>query len=735
MAQTLGELVLKLQLDQAQFQTQLNKIQADVKKTSGNFGVLGTALKALPWAAAAAGIYRVGAAIAKASSDAQETQQKFNVVFSGIQVQATETAKRLSESFRLADQTSKELLSSTANILQSFGFAGEESLKFSERIVNLSADLISFTNNAMGIEGAVSAITKSFLGEAEQLKSLGKIALVEYLQPIAKAQGKNIETMTRQERALFTFNEILKQSKNEVGDYARSWMSPANILRAVQERFKDIKTTLGDNLAPALGELGKAFLSSTENSGSLAAALGLITKGVAYAIIGVANFIRILDVLSLQLQKPDAKKKLDAEIEGYKAIEAVVRQSHARQLKEGENLEAGLERLKKQGDPTAGANLEYLRNHKKGVSDAAAAQQDLYKREQQTIEAISNATKALDNNNKKTVENVGVTREAQIQQQALAKSYEDALKKLNELRAKASGDQIKEIEAKAKEERDVFKKSFGETSALYKEALGYIDKIEKDDIFKKRVETINKYFQAFGDGLVGIFSAIQQLQSATSQATIEALEDEKKARYEAAGVAEDTEVMKAQAELAEAEASGNAVLIGEKKRILEKAKIDEEYQKKKSQIEYQAALDSWGIQIAMTTAQVAMGIMNAFSSGAAIPYAGAAVGAAYAAVAAATGAIQLAAVIAAKPKAPRFEMGGIVPGDLLTGDNVVARLNSREMVLTQQQQANLFNQINSGNNGETTIHNIIQLDGQTLYENLSKATFDGRLLVASRAVV
>lgn len=62
---------------------------------------------------------------------------------------------------------------------------------------------------------------------------------------------------------------------------------------------------------------------------------------------------------------------------------------------------------------------------------------------------------------------------------------------------------------------------------------------------------------------------------------------------------------------------------------------------------------------------------------------------------------QFAAVIAAikkaaVPSAPSFEYGGIVPGTSYTGDKVTAKVNSREMVLTQQQQAHLFDMIRAG---------------------------------------
>ena len=69
-----------------------------------------------------------------------------------------------------------------------------------------------------------------------------------------------------------------------------------------------------------------------------------------------------------------------------------------------------------------------------------------------------------------------------------------------------------------------------------------------------------------------------------------------------------------------------------------------------------------------------------------IPYAGPAL-----AVAAA---LSIAAAIAA---APQFATGGVVPGVSFTGDNVLARVNSQEMILTREQQNILSDRLTSAN--------------------------------------
>lgn len=63
----------------------------------------------------------------------------------------------------------------------------------------------------------------------------------------------------------------------------------------------------------------------------------------------------------------------------------------------------------------------------------------------------------------------------------------------------------------------------------------------------------------------------------------------------------------------------------------------------------------------------------------------------------ALGAAQLIKVATQKP--PAFQDGGIVPGNQTSGDNITARVNSKEMILNQRQQGNLFSAIDSGNVG------------------------------------
>ena len=48
---------------------------------------------------------------------------------------------------------------------------------------------------------------------------------------------------------------------------------------------------------------------------------------------------------------------------------------------------------------------------------------------------------------------------------------------------------------------------------------------------------------------------------------------------------------------------------------------------------------------------------------------------------------------------PKFEFGGIVPGNSYSGDKMLARVNSGELILNRAQQNNLAGALQSGANG------------------------------------
>lgn len=125
----------------------------------------------------------------------------------------------------------------------------------------------------------------------------------------------------------------------------------------------------------------------------------------------------------------------------------------------------------------------------------------------------------------------------------------------------------------------------------------------------------------------------------------------------------------------------------------------EEYCEKKKEIDRKAAREEyklkmweWSASLVQATANIAEGVAKAIAQGG---IAGIITGA----LVAASGAIQIATITTNKPKSPSFATGGIVPGTSYSGDRVQANVNSGEMILNAQQQAQLWKTANGGGAG------------------------------------
>lgn len=99
-----------------------------------------------------------------------------------------------------------------------------------------------------------------------------------------------------------------------------------------------------------------------------------------------------------------------------------------------------------------------------------------------------------------------------------------------------------------------------------------------------------------------------------------------------------------------------------------------------------------------------------FAAHASIPFAGFGIAAGFVSSMMA----MMAAQTAASAAIAAFADGGIVSGNTFHGDKILARVNAGEMILNQNQQANLFRALNSGNQSGTIIPEI-KIKGSDLH--------------------
>lgn len=70
----------------------------------------------------------------------------------------------------------------------------------------------------------------------------------------------------------------------------------------------------------------------------------------------------------------------------------------------------------------------------------------------------------------------------------------------------------------------------------------------------------------------------------------------------------------------------------------------------------------------------------------------------------------IGSVVAAMSQIPKFATGGVVPGNMMSGDNVLIRANSGEVVLTKQMAGNIGDALKGGMNGKVEF----KIKGDTL---------------------
>ncbi len=259
----------------------------------------------------------IGKQSLQAASDAEETLNKFTVVFGSVADEAEASADRIKDEFKLSDETIQNFLSGVGDITSGLGATGEEALKAAEDITTLGLDINSFANLSGGAEQAVSALTSLFTGEREAAKALGIVINDTNLKAYAEDMGKVFKELTPLEKGFLSLELATKQSELAIGDFARSSDSYANTVKAASEATKDLKAALGVSLLPtateAVGifsELASKMAEVVKEHNELQAIVGRFEAGNASAQDRVDIAQKEVELLREQITKERAHLKI-----------------------------------------------------------------------------------------------------------------------------------------------------------------------------------------------------------------------------------------------------------------------------------------------------------------------------------------------------------------------------------------------------------------------------------------
>lgn len=245
----------------------------DLKKLDAPVQSLGAKLKAsLSPTALLSGAFAAGFAATKivdllgdsvaAASDFNETIAKTGQIFGDEALPALEEwAEGAAEAFGQSKQQALDAASTFAIFGKSAGLAGDDLVGFSQELVELSADFASFFNTSP--EDAITAIGAALRGESEPIRRYGVLLDEATLRQRALKLGiieTTSQALTPQQRVLAAQAEILAQTSDAQGDFARTSDSLANQQRSLTAEMENAKIALGEELLPVVLELTQALV-------------------------------------------------------------------------------------------------------------------------------------------------------------------------------------------------------------------------------------------------------------------------------------------------------------------------------------------------------------------------------------------------------------------------------------------------------------------------------------------
>lgn len=186
------------------------------------------------------------------SSEVEEMENKFNVVFGNIADDVDAWAQRYSDAIGRNKNDIKTYLADQQNLLVGFGMTREAGAELSEQITSLALDLASFGN--MDEATAVQAMSKAVMGQAESAKTLGAVLNESTRQQAMLAMGLSgtYDSLDQLTKMQVNYQAILLQSSDAVGDCERSMGSYASTLKSFQSKLKEIKTLVGQFFMPTI---------------------------------------------------------------------------------------------------------------------------------------------------------------------------------------------------------------------------------------------------------------------------------------------------------------------------------------------------------------------------------------------------------------------------------------------------------------------------------------------------
>jgi hypothetical protein len=243
--------------------------------------------------AVAAGLYKV----MQAADGAVRAENQLNAVLKSTHHAAGLTSdeiKNMATSLQQATLYEDDAILSGQNLLLTFTKIGKDVFpQATETMLDMSS--------ALGQDLKSSAMQ---LGKALNEPIQGVNALRRVGAQLSDEQEKQIKNFVKMGDVASAQKVILKELEKEFGGVAKAMVdTPLGPWIQLGNKLGDIAEDVGKGIAPAMGNLAKAFGMATADGMILSDAIKLITKTLSIAIQGIANFINLVNIFGINIKQ------------------------------------------------------------------------------------------------------------------------------------------------------------------------------------------------------------------------------------------------------------------------------------------------------------------------------------------------------------------------------------------------------------------------------------------------
>lgn len=217
----------------------------------------------------------------RGSADYIENMNLFNVVMGQSKEKAENFINKMHDALGLDTSKLMEYMGTFKGMANNMGIVEDKAYDMSEGLTKLAYDLSSFYNTS--IEQAFTSLSSAITGQTKSIREQfnGIDVTMGTLQTELDRLGidKTTSDLSYAEKSVLRYISILRQSQSAQGDFARTMMSPSQMMKQMTERVATLARAFGNMFIPLLRAVLPYVLAVT---GALTTLFNTISKFLGF---------------------------------------------------------------------------------------------------------------------------------------------------------------------------------------------------------------------------------------------------------------------------------------------------------------------------------------------------------------------------------------------------------------------------------------------------------------------